>query len=119
MTAAAESTVTFEGRFAGELAELSVPWQAEEAPEPELLVLNEALAAELGLAPEYLRTPEGVRLLLGNHVPAGATPVAQAYAGHQFGGFTMLGDGRRGDGNTATKRARSELTRFSCRIVEP
>jgi serine/tyrosine/threonine adenylyltransferase len=95
MTAAAESIVTFEGSFARELAELSVPWQAEEAPDPDLLVLNEALAAELGLAPEYLRTPEGVRLLLGNHVPAGATPVAQAYAGHQFGGYSpLLGDGR-------------------------
>ncbi|TLM73581.1 YdiU family protein [Pseudarthrobacter sp. NamB4] len=95
MTAAAESTFTFEGRFARELAELAVPWQAEEAPEPQLLVLNDALADELGLSPEYLRTPEGVRLLLGNHVPTGATPVAQAYAGHQFGGYSpLLGDGR-------------------------
>ena len=95
MTAAAESTVTFEGLFASSLPELAVPWQAEEAPEPGLLVLNDALAGELGLAPEYLKTPEGVRLLLGNHVPAGATPVAQAYAGHQFGGYSpLLGDGR-------------------------
>ncbi|MFJ6376544.1 YdiU family protein [Pseudarthrobacter oxydans] len=95
MTAAAESTVTFEGLFASSLPELAVPWQAEEAPEPGLLVLNDALAGELGLSPEYLKTPEGVRLLLGNHVPAGATPVAQAYAGHQFGGYSpLLGDGR-------------------------
>ncbi|MDQ0801015.1 protein adenylyltransferase SelO family protein [Arthrobacter sp. SLBN-112] len=95
MTAAAESTVTFDGRFARELAELAVPWQAEEAPGPELLVLNEQLAADLGLDPQYLRSPEGVRLLVGNHVPAGATPVAQAYAGHQFGGYSpLLGDGR-------------------------
>lgn len=95
MTAAAESTVLFEGRFVRELTELAVPWQAEEAPDPELLVLNEALADELGLAPGYLRSPEGVRLLLGNYVPPGATPVAQAYAGHQFGGYSpLLGDGR-------------------------
>src|SRR5919112_2000950 len=95
MTAAAESIVTFEGSFARELAELSVPWQAEDAPDPQLLVLNEALACDLGLAPEYLRTPEGVRLLVGNHIPDGATPVAQAYAGHQFGGYSpLLGDGR-------------------------
>ncbi|WP_324642096.1 protein adenylyltransferase SelO [Pseudarthrobacter sp. LT1] len=95
MTAAAESTVTLDGRFARELAELAVPWQAEEAPSPELLVLNEKLAADLGLDPQYLRSPEGVRLLVGNHVPAGATPVAQAYAGHQFGGYSpLLGDGR-------------------------
>ncbi|MDQ0664121.1 uncharacterized protein YdiU (UPF0061 family) [Arthrobacter ulcerisalmonis] len=95
MTAAAESTVTFDGRFARELAELAVPWQAEEAPSPELLVLNEKLAYDLGLDPQYLRSPEGVRLLVGNHVPEGATPVAQAYAGHQFGGYSpLLGDGR-------------------------
>lgn len=95
MTAAAESTLTLDRRFARELAELAVPWQAEEAPAPELLVLNEALAADLGLDPAYLRSPEGVRLLVGNHVPDGATPVAQAYAGHQFGGYSpLLGDGR-------------------------
>ncbi|MFP5312446.1 MAG: protein adenylyltransferase SelO, partial [Actinomycetes bacterium] len=70
-------------------------WQAEEAPRPELLMLNEQLAEGLGLDPQYLRSPEGVRLLVGNHVPAGATPVAQAYAGHQFGGYSpLLGDGR-------------------------
>jgi uncharacterized protein YdiU (UPF0061 family) len=95
MTAAAESMVTFDGRFARELAELAVPWQAEQAPGPELLILNEDLARELGLDPQYLRSPEGVRLLVGNHVPPGATPVAQAYAGHQFGGYSpLLGDGR-------------------------
>ena len=95
MTAAAESTITFDGRFARELSELAVPWQAEEAPDPILLVLNGELARELGVDPEYLQSPEGVRLLLGNHIPVGATPVAQAYAGHQFGGYSpLLGDGR-------------------------
>lgn len=95
MTTAADSTVTFDGRFARELAELAVPWQAEEAQDPKLLVLNEALADELGLDPGYLRSPEGVRLLVGNRLPEGATPVAQAYAGHQFGGYSpLLGDGR-------------------------
>lgn len=95
MTAAAESTITFDGRFARELAEMAVPWQAEEAPEPQLLVLNDTLAAELGLDFRYLRSAEGIRLLAGNHVPEGATPVAQAYAGHQFGGYSpLLGDGR-------------------------
>lgn len=95
MTAATESTVILDGRFARELPELAVPWQAEEAPSPGLLVLNDRLARDLGLDPGYLRSPEGVRLLVGNHVPAGATPVAQAYAGHQFGGYSpLLGDGR-------------------------
>ena len=95
MTAATEFTVALDGRFAGELPELAVPWQAEEAANPSLLVLNGKLADDLGLDPDYLRSPEGVRLLVGNHVPAGATPVAQAYAGHQFGGYSpLLGDGR-------------------------
>lgn len=82
-------------RFARQLPELAVRWRAEEAPDPRLLVLNERLAAELGLDADWLRTPDGVRLLVGNSVPGGATPVAQAYAGHQFGGYApRLGDGR-------------------------
>ncbi|HEX2212752.1 MAG TPA: YdiU family protein, partial [Mycobacterium sp.] len=78
-----------------ELPELAIRWQAEAAPDPQLLVLNDGLADELGLDAEWLRGPDGLRLLTGNLVPAGATPVAQAYAGHQFGGYVpRLGDGR-------------------------
>jgi len=88
-------TITLDDRFARELAEMALPWQAEQAPDPRLLVLNEPLATELGLDPAWLRSAEGLRLLVGNHVPSGASPVAQAYAGHQFGGFVpRLGDGR-------------------------
>jgi uncharacterized protein YdiU (UPF0061 family) len=95
MSAAAASTVSFDSRFATELAEMAIPWRAEEVPEPRLLVLNGPLAAELGFTPDFLRSPEGVRLLIGNDVPDGATPVAQAYSGHQFGWFSpRLGDGR-------------------------
>jgi uncharacterized protein YdiU (UPF0061 family) len=61
---------------------------------PGLVILNERLAAELGLDPGALRAPEGVEALAGNRLPEGAEPLAQAYAGHQFGYFTMLGDGR-------------------------
>jgi uncharacterized protein YdiU (UPF0061 family) len=87
--------VTLGDRFARELPEMARPWQAEEAPDPRLLVLNEELATELGLDPAWLRSPEGLRLLVGELVPEGASPVAQAYAGHQFGGFVpRLGDGR-------------------------
>lgn len=87
--------LVLDDRFARELPEMAVRWRAEEAPEPRLLVLNEPLAGELGLDADWLRTPEGVRLLVGNSVPSGATPVAQAYSGHQFGGFApRLGDGR-------------------------
>jgi len=74
---------------------MAVPWQAEDAAHPRLLMLDESLATELGLDPTWLRSAEGVRLLLGTAVPSGATSVAQAYAGHQFGGFVpRLGDGR-------------------------
>jgi len=64
-------------------------------PEPRLLALNEELAAELGLDADALRSDDGVRVLAGEVVPAGASPVAQAYAGHQFGSYSpRLGDGR-------------------------
>jgi uncharacterized protein YdiU (UPF0061 family) len=91
----APETVVLDDRYARELPEMAVRWQAEAAPDPQLLVLNEPLASELGLDPTWLRGPDGVRLLIGNLVPSGAVPVAQAYAGHQFGGFVpRLGDGR-------------------------
>lgn len=82
-------------RYAHELPELVVPWEAAHAPEPRLLALNDSLAGELGLDSGYLRSAEGMRLLVGNEVSEGSTPVAQAYAGHQFGGYSpRLGDGR-------------------------
>lgn len=81
--------------FAREFPELAQPWQAATPPEPKLLVLNEKLAAELGLDPAWLKSTEGLKLLTGTNVPEGATPVAQAYAGHQFGNYVpLLGDGR-------------------------
>ena len=89
------STLSLDGRFARDLPELAVSWEAAPVPEPHLLVLNEPLAAELGLDPAELGSPEGLRMLVGNLVPPGATPVAQGYAGHQFGGYSpRLGDGR-------------------------
>jgi uncharacterized protein YdiU (UPF0061 family) len=88
-------TLSLQDRFARELPELAVPWQAAEAPDARLLVLNEPLAVELGLDPVALRSPAGVQLLVGTNVPDGAAPVAQGYAGHQFGGYSpRLGDGR-------------------------
>ncbi|TNC52783.1 YdiU family protein [Rubellimicrobium rubrum] len=62
---------------------------------PRLLAFNEPLAEELGLDPAALASPEGLAMLAGNAVPEGAEPLAQAYAGHQFGGWNpQLGDGR-------------------------
>lgn len=95
MSVAPDTTVVLDNRFARELPELAVRWQAEANPAPRLLVLNEPLVAELGLDAEWLRSADGVGLLVGTTVPAGAEPVAQGYAGHQFGGWVpRLGDGR-------------------------
>lgn len=63
--------------------------------QPALLALNHELAATMGLSSEELKSPSGVEILAGNRIPEGADPIAQAYAGHQFGGFVpQLGDGR-------------------------
>lgn len=95
MSDTARETITFEARFATAFPEMSVPWQAAEAPEPQLLMLNQPLAVELGIDVDFLGSPEGVRLLIGDRLPEGTTPVAQAYAGHQFGWYSpRLGDGR-------------------------
>ncbi|MGG4446392.1 YdiU family protein [Brevibacillus sp. HB1.4B] len=61
---------------------------------PKLAILNESLAKSLGLNAEALQSADAVAMLAGNEAPEGAMPLAQAYAGHQFGHFTMLGDGR-------------------------
>ena len=95
MDTAPAPAVTLANRFARELPELAVPWRAAEPPEARLLVLDEPLAASLGFDPAWLRTADGLRLLVGTGVPGGASPVAQAYAGHQFGMYSpRLGDGR-------------------------
>ena len=68
---------------------------AEPVAAPQPIVVNAALAAELGLDATALASPEGTEILAGNRVPDGADPLAQAYAGHQFGGWNpQLGDGR-------------------------
>ncbi len=61
---------------------------------PKLVVFNTALAQFLGLNPDALKGDEGAAVFSGNRIPEGAEPLAEAYAGHQFGFFTMLGDGR-------------------------
>ncbi len=95
MTSAHTSTAVLSNRFAAELPEMSVSWGAADVLDPQVLALNEPLAVDLGLDPGWLRGRDGARLLVGNLVPDGATPVAQAYAGHQFGFYSpRLGDGR-------------------------
>jgi uncharacterized protein YdiU (UPF0061 family) len=78
---------TFEGFFAR--------CQATPAVAPKLLQLNHGLALELGLDPAALDSEAGLAVFSGNAIPEGADPLAQAYAGHQFGGYApQLGDGR-------------------------
>ncbi len=62
---------------------------------PSLVRVNGPLAVQLGIDPDWLAGPEGVAMIAGNVLPAGAEPIALAYAGHQFGQFVpKLGDGR-------------------------
>jgi uncharacterized protein YdiU (UPF0061 family) len=95
VSTATRSLFEFEDSYARALPDLSVQWQAAGVEEPTLLVLNDDLAAELGVDPAALREPAGVALLVGNGIADGASPTAQVYAGHQFGGYQpRLGDGR-------------------------
>jgi serine/tyrosine/threonine adenylyltransferase len=95
MSVAARPLFAFDDSFVRELEGLYVPWQGAPVAEPRLLALNEELAAELGVDPASLRSEAGVDVLVGKVAPEGATPVAQAYAGHQFGSYSpRLGDGR-------------------------
>jgi uncharacterized protein YdiU (UPF0061 family) len=91
----ARTLFEFDDSYARQVPSLSLPWTAAPVPAPELLVLNVELAAELGVDAAALREPAGVSLLVGHGLPDGVTPVAQAYAGHQFGMYVpRLGDGR-------------------------
>jgi uncharacterized protein YdiU (UPF0061 family) len=85
--------------FDNTYARLPDRFYARQAPTPvaapRLIRINSGLAGLLGADARDLASPEGVAALAGNAVPAGAEPIALAYAGHQFGGFVpQLGDGR-------------------------
>ncbi|MCX6048010.1 MAG: YdiU family protein [Chloroflexi bacterium] len=85
----------FDNSYARELEGFYVPWQGAEVPSPTIVRFNDALARQLKLDPCALNSAEGAAILAGLVIPEGATPLAQAYAGHQFGNFSpQLGDGR-------------------------
>jgi len=85
----------FDNTYARELEGSYVTWKAAPVARPRLVKLNRELAEELGLDAGALDSEEGARIFAGNEIPEGAAPLAQAYAGHQFGGFVpQLGDGR-------------------------
>ena len=88
------ASFNFDNTYARELEGFFTPWQPAQAPAPKLIKLNHALAEELGIA-AALRDADAAAIFAGNVMPEGATPLAMAYAGHQFGGFSpQLGDGR-------------------------
>jgi serine/tyrosine/threonine adenylyltransferase len=67
----------------------------QSAPAPKLIRVNDALARQLRIDPEFLKSRAGIAVLAGNEIAPGSEPIAQAYAGHQFGNFVpQLGDGR-------------------------
>src|SRR5574343_1913132 len=95
MNAPAPRFFAFDNTYVRDLEGFYAPWKPTPASKPVLIRLNEALARELGADPAMLASPAGIEALAGNRVPEGAEPIAQAYAGHQFGGFSpKLGDGR-------------------------
>ena len=84
----------FDNSYANDMVGFYQPAQAAHFPSPSLLKLNRSLATELGLDPDQLQD-RGAAFFSGQQIPKGAQPIAQAYAGHQFGGFNpQLGDGR-------------------------
>jgi uncharacterized protein YdiU (UPF0061 family) len=83
-----------EHTYAGLPSTLHSPAAPTTVLAPRLLAFNRGLAESLGLSPDALAGEEGAAIFAGNRLPPGATPIAQAYAGHQFGHFTALGDGR-------------------------
>src|SRR5213592_3402541 len=91
----AAARFAFDNTYARELEGFYVPWTAAQVARPALVQLNRALAEELGLDAGAFDSEEGTQIFAGNVIPEGAVPLAQVYAGHQFGGFSpQLGDGR-------------------------
>jgi len=85
----------FDNSYAEQLEGFYTPFSGAKAPAPTLLKLNRPLAEELGLMLGDLTSEEIAYIFSGSTSPQGAEPLAQVYAGHQFGGFSpQLGDGR-------------------------
>ncbi len=85
----------FDNSYARELEGLYVKWGGQKVADPSIVQLNDELALELGLNPQFLKSKDGAQFLVGRELPESSISLAQAYAGHQFGGFApSLGDGR-------------------------
>ncbi len=95
MTEKTSGGLDLDHRFRSRLPELSLDFRPAVPPRPELVAINASLAGDLGLDIDWLRSSEGVATLAGANVTSDSTPIAMAYAGHQFGGYSpRLGDGR-------------------------
>jgi uncharacterized protein YdiU (UPF0061 family) len=89
------SPIPFDNTYARLPERFYVKQAAEPVPAPRLLRVNRALAEELGIDLDWLDTPDALNVFSGNSIAPGSEPLAQAYAGHQFGGLSpQLGDGR-------------------------
>src|SRR5437588_10398067 len=84
----------FDNTYARLPDDLFVPSTPARVREPRVSVLNHRLADELGLDLGAMPPDAAAAVFAGQDLPAGTHPIAQAYAGHQFGHFTVLGDGR-------------------------
>ena len=73
---------------------LFAPARPAKAVAPRVVIVNHRLAADLGLDLQNISAEAAAALFAGQDLPSGSQPIAQAYAGHQYGNFTMLGDGR-------------------------
>ncbi|MBC7142495.1 MAG: YdiU family protein, partial [Rhodobacteraceae bacterium] len=88
-------TIAFDNSYARLPDRFFVRQHPAAVAEPGLIAVNAPLARRLGLDPDQLARPGWVAIFAGNALPDGAAPLAQAYAGHQFGGWSpQLGDGR-------------------------
>ena len=88
-------SLNFEHSYADQLPKFFTSVQPSPVREPRLLQFNQSLAHELGLDPEKLTEGVATQVFSGNELPTDARPIAQVYAGHQFGNFVpQLGDGR-------------------------
>ncbi|MCX7299263.1 MAG: YdiU family protein [Rhodobacterales bacterium] len=87
--------IPFDNSYARLPPRLFTPQEPTPVSQPRIIVANDALARTLGIDPAALHMPEAAQVFAGNLIPEGATPIAQVYAGHQFGNWNpQLGDGR-------------------------
>lgn len=94
-TTTANVSIAFDNSFAQLPDEFYQKLNPTPVPCPQLIIVNDSLAEQLGIDPEHLSSDEGIKVLAGNALAKGSEPLAMAYAGHQFGNWVpLLGDGR-------------------------